>query len=72
MTETTTTGIPRIGDPAPDFKALTTHGEIQFNSAPRSSTEPKTLGESKRGTQSHSIAPSGATRAPVWQSERNP
>jgi peroxiredoxin 2/4 len=31
MTETTTTGIPRIGDPAPDFKALTTHGEIQFS-----------------------------------------
>lgn len=31
MTETTITGIPRIGDPAPDFKALTTHGEIQFS-----------------------------------------
>ncbi len=30
MTETTLTGIPRIGDTAPDFKAQTTHGEIQF------------------------------------------
>jgi hypothetical protein len=29
------------------------------------------LGESKLGTQSQSIAPSGATRAPVWQFERN-
>jgi peroxiredoxin (alkyl hydroperoxide reductase subunit C) len=26
----TSTGIPRIGDIAPDFKAQTTHGEIQF------------------------------------------
>ncbi len=25
------TGMPRIGDPAPDFKAQTTHGEIQFS-----------------------------------------
>lgn len=31
MTETTITGIPRIGDTAPDFKAVTTHGEIQFS-----------------------------------------
>jgi peroxiredoxin 2/4 len=31
MSEATTTGIPRIGDPAPDFKALTTQGEIQFS-----------------------------------------
>jgi peroxiredoxin (alkyl hydroperoxide reductase subunit C) len=31
MPETTLTGIPRIGDPAPDFRALTTHGEIQFS-----------------------------------------
>ena len=30
MTETTTSGIPRIGDTAPDFKAPTTQGEIQF------------------------------------------
>ena len=30
MTETTVTGIPRIGDTAPDFKANTTHGELQF------------------------------------------
>ncbi|MBI5363225.1 MAG: peroxiredoxin [Planctomycetes bacterium] len=32
MTETTTNGgIPRIGEPAPDFKAPTTHGEITFS-----------------------------------------
>ncbi len=28
------------------------------------------LGTSNLGTQSQSIAPSGATRAPVWQLER--
>ena len=39
--------------------------------ASRSSSVPNTLGESKRGTQSQSIAPSGATSAPVWQFERN-
>ena len=32
---------------------------------------PNTLGESKRGTHSQSIAPSGATSAPVWQLDRN-
>jgi hypothetical protein len=37
----------------------------------RSSSVPNTLGESKRGTQSQSIEPSGATSALVWQSERN-
>jgi peroxiredoxin (alkyl hydroperoxide reductase subunit C) len=26
-----TTGIPRIGDAAPDFKAITTQGELQFS-----------------------------------------
>lgn len=31
MTEATYTGIPRIGDIAPDFKAVTTHGEIEFS-----------------------------------------
>jgi hypothetical protein len=31
---------------------------------------PKTLGESNDGTQSQSIAPSGATSAPVWQFDR--
>lgn len=30
MTEATTTGIPRIGDTAPDFQAVTTEGELQF------------------------------------------
>ena len=29
------------------------------------------LGASNRGTQSQSIAPSGATSAPVWQLDRN-
>src|SRR5215216_4565339 len=29
------------------------------------------LGASNAGTQSHSMEPSGATSAPVWQSERN-
>jgi hypothetical protein len=37
----------------------------------RSSKLPNTLGASKRGMQSHSIAPSGATSAPVWQSDKN-
>src|SRR5690242_9920516 len=36
----------------------------------RSSSEPNTLGESKRGTHSQSIAPSGATSAPVWQFDK--
>ena len=31
MTETMTSGIPRIGDTAPDFRAPTTQGEIQFS-----------------------------------------
>ncbi len=38
--------------------------------ASRSSRLPKTLGESKRGTHSQSTEPSGATSAPVWQSDR--
>ncbi len=38
----------------------------------RSSSMPNTLGESKRGTHSQSTAPSGATRAPVWQLDRKP
>jgi hypothetical protein len=37
----------------------------------RSSSVPNTLGESKRGTQSQSIDPSGATNALVWQLDRN-
>ena len=40
--------------------------------ASRSSRLPNTLGESKRGTHSQSTPPSGATSAPVWQSDRNP
>ena len=38
--------------------------------ASRSSRLPKTLGESNRGTHSQSTEPSGATNAPVWQSDR--
>ena len=38
--------------------------------ASRSRRLPNTLGESNRGTHSQSTPPSGATSAPVWQSER--
>ena len=38
--------------------------------APRSSRLANTLGASKRGTHSQSTEPSGAMRAPVWQSDR--
>lgn len=31
MTETTSTAMPRIGDTAPDFRAVTTHGEFTFS-----------------------------------------
>ena len=37
----------------------------------RSSSVPNTLGESKRGTHSQPMPPSGATSAPVWQFDRN-
>ena len=47
------------------------YGPTRMNPACRSSRLPKTLGASKAGKQSQSIAPSAATRAPVWQSERN-
>jgi hypothetical protein len=40
--------------------------------ASRSRIAPNTLGESKRGRQSHSTLPPGATRAQVAQSERKP
>src|SRR5262245_52490006 len=29
-TQSMTTHMPRIGDPAPDFTAITTHGELNF------------------------------------------
>src|SRR4051794_41777682 len=45
----------------------TPNGPTRKKPAWRSSRLPNTLGESKLGTQSQSIAPSGATRAPVWQ-----
>src|SRR4029077_17783670 len=50
---------------------LKPNGPSRNDPAPRSSTMPNTLGASKRGTHSQSIAPSGATSAPVWQSDRN-
>src|SRR3954454_1356681 len=50
---------------------LMPNGPRRNEPAARSSSEPKTLGESNWGTQSQSIAPSGATKAPVWQFERN-
>ena len=31
MTPPVSAGIPRIGDPAPDFKAVTTQGEVSFH-----------------------------------------
>jgi hypothetical protein len=37
----------------------------------RSNIEPKTLGESDRGRQSHSTLPPDATSAQVSQSDRN-
>ena len=39
--------------------------------APRSSRLANTLAESKRGTQSQSTEPSGASSAPVWQLDKN-
>src|SRR6476660_5329237 len=51
---------------------LTPKGASRNEPAWRSSRAPNTLGESKRGTHSQSIVPSGATSAPVWQSDRNP
>jgi hypothetical protein len=39
--------------------------------ASRSSRLANTLGASKQGTHSQSTEPSGATSAPVWQSDRN-
>ena len=50
---------------------LMPNGPKRKKPAWRSRSAPNTLGASKRGTQSQSIAPSGATSAPVWQSERN-
>src|SRR4051795_11179420 len=47
------------------------YGPSRKPPAPRSSRVPKMLGASKRGTHNHSIVPSGATSAPVWQSDRN-
>jgi hypothetical protein len=50
---------------------LIPNGPSRNEPAWRSSSWPNTLGESKRGTHSQSIEPSGATNALVWQSDRN-
>ena len=47
-------------------------GAIRNVPASRSRIAPNTLGESIRGRHSHSTPPSGATRAVVSQSDRNP
>ena len=47
------------------------NGASRNSPASRSSSVPNTLGESNRGTHSQSIEPSGASSAPVWQSDRN-
>ena len=49
---------------------LIPNGPSRNEPAWRSSSCPKTLGESKRGTHSQSTDPSGATSALVWQLER--
>src|SRR3954452_22527985 len=46
------------------------NGPSRNDPASRSSRDPNTLGESKLGTHSQSIDPSGATSAPVWQFDR--
>jgi hypothetical protein len=51
---------------------LIPNGPSRNTPAPRSSNDPNTLALSNRGTHSQSIEPSGATSAPVWQSEMNP
>src|ERR671930_2292505 len=51
---------------------MTPSGPSRNMPASRSRIAPKTLGESKRGRQSHSTFPLGATSAHVVQSERNP
>jgi len=58
------------GSYATEVGWLIPNGAKRKKPAWRSSRLPNTLGESNRGTQSQSIAPSGATRAPVWQFER--
>ena len=47
------------------------YGPTRNDPACRSSIAPNTLGESNRGRHIHSMLPSVATSAPVWQSDRN-
>ena len=61
---------PGLIDPGAEG-TLIPKGAKRKEPASRSSRLPKMLGASKLGTQSQSIEPSGATRALVWQSERN-
>src|SRR3954454_10944890 len=46
------------------------NGPSRNDPASRSSRDPNTLGESKLGTHSQSSDPSGATREPAWQFDR--
>ena len=50
---------------------LMPYGPSRNMPASRSRRLPNELGESNAGAHSQSTEPSGATRAPVWQSERN-
>ena len=47
-------------------------GPNRNHPASRSSSEPKTLGESSRGRHIHSMEPPGATSAVTSQSDRKP
>src|SRR3954447_13475033 len=51
---------------------MTSSGPMRKLPALRSSSEPNTLGESKRGMHNHSTLPVGAMSAAVSQSERKP
>src|SRR3954453_11624153 len=60
------------GSYARDAGWLIPNGPSRNVPAPRSSSVPNPPGASNRGTHSQSIAPSGATSALVWQSDRKP
>jgi hypothetical protein len=59
---------PRLVDPR--HRHLTPKGPNRNAPVSRSNSAPNTLGESNRGMQSQSIAPSGAINAPVWQFDK--
>jgi hypothetical protein len=66
--------VARVFVPGSYWRAageLTPNGPSRNDPAWRSRRLANTLGASKRGTHSQSTDPSGATRAPVWQFDRN-